>query len=143
MRVLWMTCAVLTMTLSVAVVGESQKLDLHGQTLTTVELSNYRDRLAGANLAGCTITGVDELRKFDFNCTGANLRGATIKDCYLIGAKFVDADLTGTRIKNCSLNGVSFEDAEMKNCFLEFVDQGDNNFRGTKHFSAKQIKFIK
>jgi uncharacterized protein YjbI with pentapeptide repeats len=124
---------------------KTEPLDFSGQDLRSVDLSQYRGRLAGANFNGANLSGKD-LRGLDF--TGAKFRGADLDgvtadhttvfrkadfsslsyfDLERMGRADGSYDRRAARLTNGHFNGADFDGGFMIDAVL---DQSD--FSGAK-----------
>src|SRR6266487_193167 len=116
-------------------VGSSDRLNLEGRNLRSIDLSNLnlarailrRTDLRDAILSHANLIGVDlsnaNLRDADLSGSlliRANLGGADLSNCYI-----VDADLSGANLSRAILDGVNLRSSNLISADLSGVDLSD------------------
>jgi uncharacterized protein YjbI with pentapeptide repeats len=113
-------------------------VDFSGEDLRAVDLSKFRNRLAGARLNGCNLSGVSlrGLALRDADLSGTDLRGADLADSDLGGACLRGADLTDAMLNRASLIASDLTGAVLRRTSLVDAKLHGAQCRDARFFQA-------
>lgn len=92
----------------------------------------HRADLRGQDLRGIILTHHEVLKqlKYPAYLVYANLSGANLEECSLVGVKFRGADLSGANLYRAILRGVDFSYANLRGANLLYAEMEGVNFTG-------------